>query len=241
MKCWKSFLCFLSLVMITLFPGPNDADEAFAGPSEPEMNAALGSESETKINEVLALLPFEAFQRLQGIDFIVDEKLLKRAIFERFGKDRKEAIDLVLNLLGYPVLWGANGEILDMSRSFYVARKIVQVFPESWPTLRDRFDSASPMVRGDIILLSGRVAAGPHVTNLLFDALDDKDFYGEKSEWMEGDPMRICDLAYNQLVLRFMIPSVLRSIGTVHAVADRDISIEKLKSLLKSSLHGNDR
>ena len=47
-----------------------------------------------------------------------------------------------------------------------------------------------------------------------------------------GEPLRICDVAYNQLVLRYNVKGVLRVIGTIHKIDVRNYHIEKLKALL---------
>lgn len=44
--------------------------------------------------------------------------------------------------------------------------------------------------------------------------------------------MRICDLAYNQLVLRYRLKNVLRTIGPVHRIETQDSHIEILKGKL---------
>ena len=44
--------------------------------------------------------------------------------------------------------------------------------------------------------------------------------------------MRICDVAYNQLVLRYRIKNVLRTIGPIYRPENRDYHISVLKGRL---------
>jgi hypothetical protein len=46
-----------------------------------------------------------------------------------------------------------------------------------------------------------------------------------------GDPLRLCDVAYNQIVLHFEIQNALRTIGTVHKIEIRDYHIDKVKGI----------
>jgi hypothetical protein len=211
------------------------SEAAFSEPSAPVTDHPFSFEKEAKVNEIAGLDQGKALRRLQEVEFLADDPLLARAISERFRQNRKEALDWALGLLHSPVTEMVEGTLVDKSRSFHVARKIMQVFPEeSWKQLATAYSRGDSVVKGNIILLSGRIAAGPQIKEMLTSALDDKQFYGEKNPVMDGDPMRICDLAYNQLVLRYEIENMLRSIGTVHAIEDRDEHIGKLKLVLKN-------
>ena len=59
----------------------------------------------------------------------------------------------------------------------------------------------------------------------------DKSVCEEKLPESVGDPLRVCDVAYNQIVLHFEIQNVLRTIGTVHRIEVRDYHIDKLKAI----------
>jgi hypothetical protein len=235
MKYYRTLISIIILAMLAApIPGIIRVVQAFEEPPAPDVNTPLDPNKEAKIHDVVILPAGEAFQKLQGVDFIADSELLDRAIFEKFKDNRKEALDLVTGLLGNHAFAMAGAQIVDSTRSFYVARKILQVFPsESWQSLMARYKNTDPVMKGNIVLLSGKIAAGPAVTKFLMDALSDKNVYGERNALTEGEPMRICDLAYNQLVLRFNVPSVLRCIGTVHAIEDRDSHIDTLKWMLK--------
>jgi hypothetical protein len=67
--------------------------------------------------------------------------------------------------------------------------------------------------------------------SILKEALEDKSVCEETLPETLGDPLRVCDEAYNQIVLHFGIQNVLRTIGTVHKIEVRDYHIDKLKGI----------
>jgi hypothetical protein len=117
---------------------------------------------------------------------------------------------------------------------FYIGKKTLQIFPsESVGSLINLYNSSTdPAVRGNIICVLGTMEGGQNIRNLLIAALDDQTYCEEKHLEMEGKPMRICDEAYNQLVLRYHIEGVLRCIGNAHSMDVRDDNIDTLKGLL---------
>jgi len=93
-------------------------------------------------------------------------------------------------------------------------------------------DNGDTVARSNVISVLGRMAGGQRVRDLLISALDDTTFCVSEYPERTGQLLRICDLAYNQLVLRYMVKDVLRTIGTVHSIEVRDYHINVLKSLL---------
>ena len=68
---------------------------------------------------------------------------------------------------------------------------------------------------------------------LLIQALDDKSVYEEENP--EVPSAYLCAsvmLAYNQLVLRYKIRNVLRTISPAHRIEDRDYHIGVMKGML---------
>ncbi len=76
------------------------------------------------------------------------------------------------------------------------------------------------------------MAGGDVIRLLLIEALDDDTSCEDRLPETVGEPLRICDVAYNQLVLRYNIKGVLRTIGTVHNLEAREYHIQKLMDLL---------
>ena len=88
------------------------------------------------------------------------------------------------------------------------------------------------MTKANIIRVSGGVSGGPEIRQLLIQALSDTTFCEEETPDSVGERMRICDVAYNQLVLRYGIRNVLRTISPAHRINNRDYHISILKGML---------
>jgi hypothetical protein len=66
---------------------------------------------------------------------------------------------------------------------------------------------------------------------VLMNALEDKSVCEENFSDSVGEPLRVCDVAYNLIVLHYQVKDVLRTIGTVHRIEVRDYHIDLLKSI----------
>jgi hypothetical protein len=114
-----------------------------------------------------------------------------------------------------------------------IVRNIFKMFPEeAAEQIQYVFYSSEAHVRGNMIRTAGTSAGGIKIRDILEDSLDDKAFCEPEVEEVDGLPLRVCDVAYNQLVLRYRIPNVLRTIGTSHSVVTRDYHIDRLKEVL---------
>ena len=216
-----SFLVFLNAVV--------GAEE----PTRPAVDNTFDSKKEAKIQELTSLSIREAFNRLKGIDFFVNEDLLHKAIFSTFKYRRKEAIDFGINYLKLPVREIIDGKLVSRGDDFYVAKKILHVFPDgAVDSLLDLYSTGDAVAKGNVIRVAGKMAGGQAIRSLLIEALDDKTFCEERYPEILGEPLRICDVTYNQIVLRYMIRNVLRTIGTAHRIEIRDYHINILKSRL---------
>jgi hypothetical protein len=202
-------------------------------PTRPEIKKIDDPKKVAKINEVKNLPIDEAFSRLKGNDFFLDADLLDNAIFESFRDRKEEALAYSIENLKKPRRELIGGEIADRTLDLFVAKKILQMFPdESLYSLLDMYEHAEAATKVNIIFALGNMEGDPAIRNLLLTALDDKTVWQEENPEMIGEPLRICDEAYNQLVLRYAIENVLRTIGNGHAIEDRDYQIEMLKNML---------
>ncbi|MFC1676089.1 Ig-like domain-containing protein [Planctomycetota bacterium] len=186
-----------------------------------------------KIEQLKTLSVSDALVRLEEMDFLADETLLKIAIARAFEDTTAQAIALSLNTVKLPLTDISDGKFVSRASAFYVAGKVFQVFSaESIDGLLTVFDSGDAVTRGNVIKTAGALVDQPAISAMLKGALNDKADYEDNHPDSIGDPLRICDLAYNQLVLNLQIKNVLRMIGTVHSVEDRDYHIAQLKSKL---------
>jgi hypothetical protein len=67
---------------------------------------------------------------------------------------------------------------------------------------------------------------------MLIAALDDKTATITDEQDAAGSSLRICDLAYNQLVLNLRIAGVLRMVRADQGTGERDYHINRLKEQL---------
>jgi hypothetical protein len=222
------FTKVVTILLISFFLLPVGHGRA-AEPQMPDVQGILGPDEELRISEVARLTPKEAFKKLKGVEFLVDEKLLHKAIYVTY-KDRKaEGLDLALHHLLMPQREVINGKVVDRTAAFYVSKKFFEVFPEeSVSELLKLYDKGDGMVQGNVVQASGKISGG-EIRQLLVKALDNKKRSEEKNPEMLGFPLRVCDEAYNQLVLRYKVRGTLRTIGNGFNPEVRDYHIDILK------------
>ncbi len=206
------------------------AVSAAAGePRRPEVNRTLDAIKEQNINRMSGHSSSEAFEELKGVEFLVDEDYLHKAIHRTFRGRKQEGISLSLRMFSLPEKESINGRRIHRAGDFHIARKIAEVFPdESAPILLDLYEKGDATTKGNVVRISGKIE-GNIPRNLLLRALNDKTFSGPEDPEIDGPPMRICDLAYNQLVLRYRVRNVLRTIGPCDRIENRDYHINQLK------------
>ena len=186
-----------------------------------------------KIEELKSLSVSDALVRLEEMDFMADEDFLKTAIARAFDQTRAEAIAVSLNTIKLPLTDVSDDRVVSRASAFYVAGKVFRVFSaESIDGLLTLFDSSNTLARGNVVKAAGQLVDQPAIADLLKGALDDRGVYEDNHPESTGEPLRICDLAYNQLVLNLKIKNVLRMIGTSHSIENRDYHIAQLKGQL---------
>ena len=209
---------------------------AHAGePKKPEVNKTFNQEKEARINSIAGMSTIKAYKALKSPDVTVNRDMMNKTIFKAFGHRRSEAITRAQNYLKLPLREVINGKVVDNTRELNFAKRIFEVFPEeAADSLILLYKNGDSETRSNIILASGNIAGGPAIKGLLVNALDDKTFteYEENDPELLGAPLRVCDDAYNQLVLRYRIRNVLRTISPAHRVEIRDYHINILKARL---------
>ena len=201
-------------------------------PQKPNVDRVFDNKKEDVINKTSTLPSAEVLARLKGVDFLGEDEFLSKTIYKSFRHRKDEGIALSLQDLSLPERENVNGREVYRTRDFYIGKKIFEVFPEeSIPRLLKLYDTGDATTRGNVLRVSGSLV-GPEITSLLVNALDDKTLCDPEDPEIEGSPMRICDVAYNQLVLRYRIKNVLRTIGPIHRPENRDYHIAVLKGRL---------
>jgi hypothetical protein len=130
------------------------------------------------------------------------------------------------------------GETSAVSEEFRVAKAVFEVFPAtSAVPLLNRYRHTDALIRAQVVRAAGMVAEGSAVHELLVTALDDTARLGADHPDVMGEGLRVCDLAYNQLVLRYDIKGVPRTIGEAQRIEVRDRHIGRLRARLGRNEH----
>lgn len=195
--------------------------------------ADITFEEEAKIQALKTIAPHEVFQALRSGEYLFDKELLTSAINAAFVERKKEAISYAMNHIQVPRFEEVDSILINRKDDFYVAKMILTVFKEdAITTLISYYSSVNNVGKGNIILVLGSMLNNQAVRSLLVNALDDSRFCEERVSEVSGDPLRISDVAYNQLVLHDGITGVLRTIGSVDSIETRNFHIETLKNRL---------
>jgi hypothetical protein len=235
MKRRSILLGTLSLAVLLL------ASTVFAGkvvePQKPKVDTVFDKAREDRVKALPGLAIADCFDKLKEQDFLVNQDFMHKGIHSAFKSRTKAAVARAMAYLRLPEKEvGGGGRTISRSRDLHVARKVLQVFPdEAADGLPDIYHSGDAVTRGNVIRAAGSVAGGQPIRGLLVDALDDTEFCEEDYPEISGEPLRICDVAYNQLVLRYRLKDVLRTIGTIDRIEIRDYHIGVLKNQLAQS------
>lgn len=210
------------IICLGLVLGPSMAVADASGP-------ALSQANEEKIQQLMDLSVEEVFQSLKRADFFYDEPMLKRGIQQAFMSRKNEATRLAINSIRTVQKAGDANQ----AKEFIVAKKILQGFPgESQKYLKEFNTNADPRIRRNIVLVAVGMPDSDIKKSILTQALKDKSVCEEKLPDSVGEPLRVCDVTYNQIILHNKMQNMLRTIGTVHNVEARDYHIAKLKTML---------
>jgi len=222
----------LALIPQTITKSIPAADRAIMT-VEPVAKYVLSPDEEEIIRQLENLSLLEVFERLKDADFLFNEALLHNAISTAFEDTQTEAVAIALKYIKSPTVETVNGRVVNRTVDFYVAKKILQLFcDESIQPLLELYENGGAIIKGNVIRVSGSLVDEPAVRNMLVKALDDKTSCENKHPEASESPLRICDLAYNQLVLHYKLKNLLRAISIMHNMEVRDYHIDILKSKL---------
>jgi len=231
----KKYCLLLAAVIGTALMLSEIPAGAFVEPAPPDTTVVVDPAREEALQN-FAYQPIDVvFKALQDVEYRVDPALMHRAVLVAFENRRDEAVGYAMGRIRGRSAKGSRAD-LQLGMDTFVAKNILVVFPDqAAEQLSPAYEGSDPYRRGSLILAAGMIA-GPAVRDLLIDALDDNRTCEPASDELGGDPLRICDVAYNQLVLRYDIPDVIRTIGVSSSAKTRDAHIEKLRGLLADQL-----
>ena len=190
----------------------------------------IQAKKEAKIKALVSMDAQRAFEELQKPSFMSDRKGLKGAI--RTGFKNREGLAVAIALKTVESIQSDEGEP-GQGKRFYISKMVLATFPyKSIAALNRMYRISDSSTKGNVIKVLGSMPKEGQVEHLLVAALDNKAFCEEEDPEIVGYPLRVCDVAYNQLVLRHRIKGVLRTIGTSHRMEVRDYHINVLKKQL---------
>lgn len=213
----KISLIFLCGLILCTFLARVEAREAVVDPVK-----------ETKIKQLANLSTEDVFHNLKREDFFYDDEFLKKGIDRAFKNRKRKAVQLAISY----IKTGKKTRDIEKAKNFHVAKKILQMFPdESQGYLAEIYSSGDPGMRRNVIHAVAGMPGSDFTKYILMNALEDKSVCEENFTENVGEPLRVCDVAYNLIVLHYQVQNVLRTIGTVHRIEVRDYHINKLKNI----------
>jgi len=173
------------------------------------------------------------FDLLRRPEFVQNEPMSRRIVLAAFSHRREPAIEYALEQLTRPLI-DRNEELrVSRIRGVLAARRILEAFPEqAVPRLLADYEKATVATKGNLLRASGKLTLREPVKALLLRTLADSTVCDDATWQVGGDPLRLCDVAYNQLVLQCGISGVVRTLCPSHTITARDYQIQILKAKL---------
>ena len=187
---------------------------------------------ETRIQTLRSLPIEQALNGLKSGEAVGDVEFLDQAVGEVFGHRKIQVVNHLIDNIKLPLFERSGDEEIRRYNEFIVAKAVLQNFSaEAVGPLLSLYLNGDPTAKGNAIRVLGGMN-DRRIGALLVEALDDISFREEENPEVVGEPLRVCDEAYNQIVLHFKIREVPRTIGNATSIEDREDYIEALKSLL---------
>jgi len=181
-----------------------------------------------KIQRLSNLSTDDAFNNLKDADFFYDDEFIKKGIGLAFKNRKEKAVQFAIE----HIKTGKKTRDIEEAKNFHIAKKILQMFPEeSQGYLAHLYSSNDPGIRRNVIHAVAAMPSNDFTRYVLMNALEDKSVCEENFSDSVGEPLRVCDVAYNLIVLHYQVKDVLRTIGTVHRIEVRDYHIDLLKGI----------
>jgi PKD repeat protein len=201
----------------------------------PDIGAQLSPAREAQLEQMKNMSLIEAIEELKDVGFTMNRSYLDIGIMTALDDERPEAVAFALDSLRNPKTVQIEGETVLQVPDFLLAREILRVFSqESLPELIRLYDSGDPFLKRNVLLVLGGMPGEGIVRSRLIAALDDQSFWQDEEGVAAGVPLRVCDTAYNQLVLRYGIKNTPRKLGAAHSLETRDYHIDRLRNALTS-------
>ena len=200
-------------------------------PNPPNLDKALNSEQEARISRLEKESIKICFEELKQTEFLLNEDFSSKAAYRCFRNRKERAVQYAVDQLKnnpYSVI----DERVVFNDDMQVAKTVIRAFSsEAEIVLLNEYKEANLQTKASILLVSGQLP-GRGARLLLITALNDQSAYENPFKGMEGEPLRICDMAYNQLRLRYAeeLNDMPRTIGNPDRIEKRDYYIDEMKN-----------
>ena len=176
----------------------------------------------------------DVFHLLCDDKYLYNKKRMKKLVNQAFKNRQESVIEHAIAILDEPMNIG-EGEWLVSNYQFRVAEEVlISLNKKALRRMLEKYEISDSLTKGNIIHVVSKFDNNDRrIRDLLSNALEDNSFCEEEDDTIGGTPLRVCDVAYNELVLRYDIQEVPRTIGSIHRVTVRDEQIKNLKKILK--------
>ncbi len=224
----KKMVIFSSLLVVLTSFLINEPLVCLGAEPEPSLSN-MDAETVVKVDRLASLPVGKAFVTFRESGLLFDQ-FSDEAMAEVFATRSQKVIALAINVLKEPKVFIVDEQLVGRNENFQTAKRICQTFSqECLPYLEDLYQSKNPVVKGNAVMVAGGMPDYDSIRDLLYTALNDNSEYEVRHIEMVGEPLRICDVAYNQIVLHDELRDFLRTIGNGHNLETRDYHIAKLK------------
>ena len=189
----------------------------------------LTSNQQADMAEMKKVPMKNAFAVLAEPKYAANTQLCETAVSQAFAGKEDEAVTHALAKLQSPDLMADYTGICELNAAKTVLSQFADI---SIPRLLAIYPQSNIISKAKLLATAGPMACDNEVRNMFIAALDDASFTVNDNPELVGEPLRICDIAYNQLVLNLKINEVLRVIGTGMSEEIRDYHIDVLKKKL---------
>jgi PKD repeat protein len=187
----------------------------------------LSNEEQSAIDEMKSMSLTDVYETLSTPEYMTNETLCSAAIEQAYSGSEEQAVELAIARIKTPI--EDNNGISEMK----TAKSIIMQYPDiAIPRILSLYPQDDIEINANIITAAGVLAGNKEIKTMLTQALLDTDLTTDDNPELVGQPLRICDIAYNQLVLNLKIKDVLRTIGTGMPIETRDYHISVLKAKL---------
>ena len=202
-------------------------------PNPPNVSKVLSPKKEARILQLEKVSVNHCYEQLKETEFLLDDDFSGKAAYRCFKNRKQVTLRLVMDKLKNAP-YTLEGENIVYNDDLYVAKIVSKVFSADAEVLiSNEYKKSTAQTKANMLMVLGQMS-GNRARAILTEALNDQSAYEEDYAGMEGIPLRICDMAYNQLRLRYAdeLVDLPRTIGNPDRIEKRDFYVADMKGRL---------